>query len=111
MIFGKIDPVATIYSQGDPFTTTTVTGSYIAAVARPYVLGTNMVNFQVTYGNLTFDESGSATNFSQLLSTNCTLAGEVITDWGTDDATVLEAIATAQGTTVTEIVSADVNIF
>lgn len=111
MIFGKIDPVASVITQADPFNTTTVTGSYICAVARPYVLGTNAVNFQVSYGNLTFDESGSAVSFQTLFNGNQFLSGSDITSWGTDDAIMLGEIAVAQGTTVTDIVHANLNVF
>ena len=111
MIFGLIDPVASAITQVDPFTTTTVTGSYICAVARPYVLGTNAVNFQVSYGNLTFDESGSAVSFQTVFNGNQYLSGSAITSWGIDDSVMLHEIATAQGTTVTDIVHADINVF
>jgi hypothetical protein len=111
MIFGKIDPVASVITQADPFNTTTVTGSYICAVARPYVLGTNAVNFQVSYGNLTFDESDSAVSFQTLFNGNQFLSGSAITSWGTDDAVVLGEIAVAQGTTVTEIIYSEINTF
>jgi hypothetical protein len=111
MIFGKISPVATIVHQSDPFTPTTVTGSYIAAVARPYVLGTDTVNFQVTYGNAVFDESGSVVNFNAVFNGSTIISGSDITDWGTDDSIILEQIAAQQGTTVIEVVSGSVNVF
>ena len=111
MIFGKIDPVASVITQADPFNTTTVTGSYICAVARPYVLGTNAVTFQVSYGELTFDESGSAVNFKTVFNGNQYLSGSDITSWGTDDSVMLGEIAVAQGTTVTEIIYSDINTF
>lgn len=110
MIFGKIDPVATIYVQTDPFTTTTVTGSYIAAVARPYVLGTNSVNFQVSYGEATF-ESGSIVGFTTVFNGNTTLSGVPIESWGTDDKIVLQEIAEAQGTEVIQFYSSSINLF
>ena len=59
MIFAQINPVASITQQTTPFVQTTVTGSYMTAIARPYALGSEKVNFQVNYGNVTFDESGS----------------------------------------------------
>lgn len=110
MIFGKIDPVATIYVQSDPFTTTTVTGSYIAAVARPYVLGTNSVNFQVSYGEAVF-QSGSIVGFNTVFNSSTTLSGAPIESWGTDDKIVLQEIAEAQGTEVVQFYSSSINIF
>ena len=110
MIFGKINPEATVVQQTTPFGGTTIKGAYMTAVARPYVLGANQVNFQVVYGNCTFDTgSGEVTNFQQIFSDNIVLSGSVISTWGEDDAVILDAIATQQGTTVTEIVSGSNN--
>jgi signal peptidase I len=111
MIFGRIDPAATIYVQSDPFNPTTVTGSYIAAVARPYVLGTNSVNFQVAYGDCIFDEAGEIIQFNNIFNSNATLSGLDIETWGTDDTVVLGEIAQQQGTQVLEYYSSSINIF
>lgn len=106
MIFGKIDPVAVAVSQqNDPFTPTTVTGSYMTGIARPYYLGANEVNFQVAYGNCVFDESGSVIRFNSIFNGSTVLSGSVIADWGSDDTAILLALAAQQGTSVTEIVS------
>jgi hypothetical protein len=106
MIFGKIDPVAVAVSQqADPFTPSTVTGSYMTGIARPYYLGTNTVNFQVAYGNCIFNESGSVIGFETIFNGNAQLSGSVIADWGSDDSTILNALAAQQGTTVVEVVS------
>jgi hypothetical protein len=111
MIFGKINPVASAVQQNGPFSTTTVTGSYMAAIARPYVLGSNKVNFQVSYGEVTLDESGSVTNFNTVLNSQVTLSGSAISSWGTDDAAILSAIATKVGTTVESTVTGDFSNF
>ena len=105
MIFAQISPAASIVNQADPFHTTTVTGSYMSAIARPYYLGADLVNFQVTYGNCTFDESGSVTNFQTVFNGNCTLTGSAITSWGIDDSVILNEIAVQQGTTIVAVVS------
>lgn len=106
MIFGKIDPVAVAVSQQtDPFNQTQVTGSYMTGIARPYYLGSNVVNFQVSYGNCVFDASGSVIGFETIFNGNAQLSGSVIADWGSDDSTILNALAAQQGTTVVEIVS------
>jgi hypothetical protein len=111
MIFGKINPVASAVEQNGPFSTTTVTGSYMAAIARPYVLGSNQVNFQVTYGEVVLNDSGSVTNFNTVLNTQVTLSGSAISSWGTDDAAMLSAIAAEVGTTVESIVSGSFSNF
>jgi hypothetical protein len=105
MIFGKINPVASVNVQSTPFTGSVVTGSYMTALARPYALGAHQVNFQVVYGNCTFDESGSVDNFQQIFSDNVTLSGSAISTWGEDDTVILDAIAAQQGTSVVEVVS------
>lgn len=110
MIFGKIDPVASVYVQNDPFNKTLVTASYIAAVARPYVLGTNSVNFQVSYGECIF-ESGSIVGFNTVTNSSTNLSGVAIETWGTDDKVVLGEIAEAQGTEVVQYYSSSINIF
>lgn len=105
MIFGQINPVATVLQQSTPFGSTTITGSYMTAVARPYVLGAQQVNFQVVYGNCTFDASGSVVNFQQIFSDNVVLSGSAISTWGEDDTVILNDIAAQQGTSVVAVVS------
>ena len=111
MIFAQINPAASITQQTTPFVQTTVTGSYMTAIARPYALGSEKVNFQVNYGNVTFDESGSVVSFQQIFNTNIMLSGSVITNWGTNDTAILTAIAELQGTSVAAVVSGNVNQF
>jgi len=105
MIFAQIDPVASITNQSDPFHTTTVTGSYMSAIARPYYLGADLVNFQVTYGNCTLDEGGSVTAFQTVFNNSCILSGSAIENWGIDDSVILSEIAIQQGTTIVAVVS------
>jgi len=111
MIFGKINPVATIVTKSRPFQQTTVTGSYIAAAADPYVLGNDKVSFQIYYGNCTFDTgSGAVTKFNRVYSERVIVSGSIIDSWGTDDTALLSAIATLQGTTVTEFKSGNARL-
>ena len=86
------------------------TGSYMTAVANQYALGTNQVNFRVSYGNCTF-ESGSVVKFNVVHSDNVVLSGESIATWGEDDSVILDAIADAQGTTIISVVSGSMNSF
>jgi hypothetical protein len=83
----------------------------MTAIARPYALGSEKVNFQVNYGNVTFDESSSVVSFQQIFNTNIMLSGSVITNWGTNDTAILTAIAELQGTSVVAVVSGNVNQF
>jgi hypothetical protein len=111
MIFGKIDPVATIVKDSKPFSQTTVTGSYFTAVANPYILGSEEVNFALYYGNCTFDTgSGAVKKFETIYRGILKVSGSAISNWGTNDDEVLNAIALLQGTTVTEIVSGSIKL-
>lgn len=107
MIFGKINPVASIVTNPTPFTQTTVTGSYMMAVADPYILGTDVVNFRVSYGNCTFNESGTVTKFTSIYNNRVSLSGSVVQNWGTDDVVMLNSIAANEGVTITEIAYGD----
>jgi hypothetical protein len=82
----------------------------MTAVANQYPLGANQVNFRVSYGNCTF-ESGSVVKFDVVHSDNVVLSGSTISTWGEDDSVILDAIATAQGTTVTQVVSGSASMF
>lgn len=106
-IFGKINPAIQIAEQTSLFNPTPAykSGDYIAAVASPYVLGTNEVNFRVYYGNCAFDAEGNVVDFKSIYSDGVTLSGTAISTWGEDDSVILEALATQQGTTVTQIVT------
>ena len=112
MIFGQINPVLSLATQDTLFNPSPefITGSYITAVANNYPLGNNQVNFRVSYGNCVI-ESGSVTQFNVVHSDNVILSGSTISTWGEDDSVILEAIATAQGTTVVAIVSGSANMF
>ena len=110
MIFGQISPVLSLATQDTLFNPAPefVTASYMTAVANQYALGANVVNFRVSYGNCVF-ESGSVVGFNVVHSDNVILSGSTITTWGENDAVILDAIATVQGTTVVEVVSGSIN--
>jgi len=110
MIFGKISPVLSKATQDTLFNPTPeyITGSYVAALADRYILGVNKVNFRVLYGNCAF-ENGQIVGFNTVHADNVVLSGSTIDNWGTDDSTILDIIATQQGTSVTEILTASYN--
>jgi hypothetical protein len=111
VIFGKINPILSIVEQSSLFnpTPTYITANYMAAVANNYVLGTNSVTFRIMYGNCTFDGEGNVVAFKTIHSDSATLSGSTISSWGEDDGPILEALATQQGTTVTEIIEGDIS--
>lgn len=102
MLFGKLNPQAIIPQMVTPFEQTELVVNYITAIATPYILGANVVNFQVMYVNLNYDEENVPVSFTVCHQVSVTLSGEAIADWGTDDTTVLTAIATEQGATIVE---------
>lgn len=109
MIFGKINPAAQIVKQTAPFEQQTIIAEWITAIARPYILGSTSVSFQVNYGNLITDPQGDVTGFNSLFNDSAVLTSAVISNWGTDDAFILNAIAEQKGTTVTETINANIN--
>ena len=112
MIFGQINPVLSMATQDTLFNPSPefITGSYMTAVANNYPLGANQVNFRVSYGNCEF-ESGSVVKFNVIHQDNVVLSGSTITTWGENDAVILDAIATEQGTTVVAVVSGSAGSF
>jgi hypothetical protein len=109
MLFGKIDPVLSLATQDTLFNPSPefITGSYMTAVANQYPLGANEVNFRVYYGNFIFEEE-SVVGFQTVHADNVVLSGSAIANWGTDDSTILNAIATEQGTTIVETVNSGI---
>lgn len=110
MIFAKINPQISLVQQTNPFNqnVTFVTGSYMTAIATPYVLGSDSTQFRVLYGNCEFDEAGYVVGFETVHSQGTTLSGETIEDWGTDDVTILEAIADENGVSIASVVSGSI---
>jgi hypothetical protein len=111
MIFAQIDPVLSMVKQDTLFNPTPefITGSYMMAIANQYSLGSNQVNFRVSYGTCIFNGGGDITDFNTIHSDNVELSGEDIENWGTDDSLILDIIAEKQGTTVITVVSGSFN--
>jgi hypothetical protein len=102
MLFGKINPHAVIPRMITPFEQTQIIAEYITASAQPYILGSDTVNFHVRYGNFNYNEENVPVSFETIHQVFISLSGQSIENWGTDDATVLSAIATEEGTSITE---------
>lgn len=108
MLFGKINPPASTVHQVSPFSSTTQTAELMAAIARPYLLGSSKVNFEVIFGN--GDISGdTVTNFISVTNSNITLGKSSLESWGLDDSIILSEIATQMGTNVVEILTGTTN--
>lgn len=104
MLFGKINPQAIIANLNGPFELETTYAEYMTAIASPYKLGDNEVNFNIYYGNFQLDDQNQPIGFDVKLTNTCELSGPAIENWGTDDSEVLNAIAAEQGTVITEFV-------
>lgn len=93
MLFAKISPQAQIINQITPFSSETTYCEYMGVIARPYVLGTEVVNFEIQYGNLVFDELLNPINYIYVKSYVITLSGDQLNNWGIDDRYIFEEIA------------------
>lgn len=104
MLFAKISPVAQIIIQNNPYNNTVIDCDYMGIIARPYVLGTEVVNFELQYGTITFDESDFPETFNYVKSYGITLSGNQLTNWGIDDTYIFQEIATILGITIVNYV-------
>ena len=99
MLVAKINPIGKLAKQDNPFEVSSIEANSIVALARPYVLGTNKdVAFEVAFGNVVEAEGGTK-SFVSLFSSEAVLSQEELGEWS-DDASVLNAIATKLGTAV-----------
>ena len=73
MIFAKINPAP-------------VSGSYITAMQATTNVGTESAPFNIHYGEVGFNKSGSVNQFNDSGSVKVTITGSILTKWGTDDA-------------------------
>ena len=106
MLVAKITPAASFAKQENPFTITTTSADTILVLARPYVLGSKEVNFEVLFGNVVAATEAveasegveaieaSPTKFVVVASDFLVLNQEDLQDWGTDDLVVFNLIAT-----------------
>jgi len=107
MLYAKISPAAEKIEQVTPFSAVTVSADYMSALARPYALGSNSVNFEVLFGNVTFDEKNDPIRFQNVLSSNIKLTTEQLQSWGTDDSVVLQQITSILGVSILSYVTID----
>jgi dTDP-D-glucose 4,6-dehydratase len=105
MLYAKITPSAEKVIQTSPFSSTTITADYMSALARPYGLGSNIVNFEVLFGNVSFDENQQPISFQNVVSSQMTLEGSQLENWGIDDTVILQEMATILGLTIESFVT------
>lgn len=107
MLFAKINPVAQIPEMESPFAYDVKTANYLTAVASPYRLGAEEVNFSLVYGTATFNEQGEMETFTRLLGGSITLGAPYIQQWGLDDSVILGTICEQVGTEAIEFIEGD----
>lgn len=100
MLFAKVSPQAQVISQTTPFSSVTRNVEYMSAIARPYALGAESVNFEVLFGDVTFDENESPVTFQNVITYNVTLDSSQLSGWGVDDSYVLSQLASVLETSV-----------
>jgi hypothetical protein len=105
MLYAKITPSAEKVIQTTPFSSTTITADYMSALARPYGLGANVVNFEVLFGNITFNENQQPISFQNVVSSQLILEGDQLQNWGIDDTIILQEMATILGLTIESFVT------
>lgn len=105
MLFAKISPVAQKVIQTTPFESTTQTADHMSALARPYSLGSNKVNFEVIYSNIILDENQNPVRFETVTSNMITLEGDQLQGWGSDDSYVLQQLASILNVTIQSYVT------
>lgn len=100
MLFAKVSPQAQVLTQVSPFSSVTRNVEYMSAIARPYPLGAESVNFEVLFGDVTFDENENPVMFQNVVTYNVTLESNQLSGWGVDDSYVLNQLASVLGTSV-----------
>lgn len=104
-MYAKINPSAEAVKQLTPFEYETTTADYMTAVANPYALGTNSVNFIVNFGFMTFDAQNYPIEFTFVTTTSVNLSGSQLSNWGADDSVIMQELATQLGCTILQIIN------
>jgi hypothetical protein len=105
MLFAKISPQAQLITQATPFSSTTKNVEYMSAIARPYAIGAEVVNFEVLFGDMVFDENQNPISFQNVITSNVTLNSTQLSGWGVDDSYILTQISSLMDTSVVSYVT------
>lgn len=109
ILLAKISPAAEIPTMESPFQYEVKVADYLTAIATPYRLGSNKVDFSLIYGKGTFDDEGNMVKFERLLGGSITLTSPDIDEWGIDDSVILTTICQKLGTQAVEFIEADLD--
>lgn len=112
-LLAKINPPLYRVEQTEQFgqNVNWVLADYMLVKANPYVLGSNSVDFSVSFVQYLTDED--TTSIKTIHRDRVSLSGEEIEDWGTDDTTIFSSIADHFGIEIvsTKKVILDINNF
>lgn len=107
MLLGKLATPATKVYQSGAFKTTVSTAEYMVVSTQQFVIGENIVEFELRFGNVIV-ENGEE-RFDIVLRENLKMTSEELSTWGTDDSILLDIIASKLGTSITEKVLKDLH--
>jgi len=111
MLVAKITPAAKKIINSDPFNVVTEDLNYMSIIARPYVAGSEKVNFQINYGNVRLNDKEEPDGFNQGSSSQLNMTSEELLTWGTDDSVLFSLVATKLNVSVLEIIEVPGRMF
>jgi hypothetical protein len=111
MLVSKINPTAKKVVEVSPFSSTTQELSYMTAIARPYVAGSEKTTFQVQFGELITDSEGVVQKFEGKMNSQIILTKEELSTWGTNDEVLLNIVSSKLGITSTEFIEISNDMF
>jgi hypothetical protein len=111
MLVSKITPSAKKIVNSDPFNVVTEDLNYMSIIARPYVAGSEKVNFQINYGTIKLNDKEEPVGFSQGSSSKLTMTSDEIETWGTDDSVLFSLVAGKLNISIVEIVEVPGGMF
>jgi hypothetical protein len=100
MLYAKFTPGISFNKSKDPFNPQTVTLQYMTATASAYPLGATSATFNVYFGTATL-ANNKVTSFSKESVKFVEVGGTALSNWGTDDSSMLDYIAGTFDLTVT----------
>lgn len=107
MLYAKINPHAISYNMENPLNPTPIELDVFTVFARQYGIGAKNVNFELQYGTITTDINDVPILFDKKITKFVRLSNEELANWGVDDSSLLEIIATKIGTSITEFITID----
>lgn len=101
MIIAKITPPVVVVNENGLFNTTTKELDYMSIIARPYIPGNDITNFEVGFGDI--EEVGDEIiSFNKSKTHQLKLTSDDLSSWGTDDESLFEIVSSKLGITILE---------